>query len=245
MPWSLRVEEGPEQGRTVTLHPGQTVTVGRTNEASTQFGADSSMSTLHFAIGVVAGSLRFQNLSEANGTEVNGKRTEAAVLQPMDQIRAGQTLFGVIAPLASPYPAQIRIGGWGFEVVPQEWEPVEGLGCHFVNADSFKANISATEEPLQADQTLSSYVETQMELACGQISGLSLEGPLPMNVTGAEEALALRIVIAPQAELRVIQRQIYALSSGIVGVFTATVSESEPHQETLDGVIGGLSSYQG
>jgi len=202
------------------------------------------MSGVHFAVSVAAGSLRLQNLSGTVGTDVNGQSAESRILQSGDLIKAGQTVFGVIAPAASPYTAQVHIGGWGFDVIPEGWHQMGDLGFRLFEAASFKANITAVEEPLQPGQTLSSYVETQMMLARGQVTGISVNGPIPAIMRGADEAFELEITIV-RDDTRFIQRQIYAVHSGIVGIFTATVSEAEPHLDSVNAVIAGLSYFQG
>jgi len=203
------------------------------------------MAPVHFTISLSGGVVRLQDLSETGGTEVNGQPAATAVLQDGDRIKAGQTVFTVRAPAAFPYPAQLRIGGWGFEVIPEGWKVVGGLGFHFTSPHSFKANITTVEEPLPVGQTLQSYTKTQMELARAKISGITFEGPVATKLPGSDEALTLALSIPQDSGLRVLQRQIYALSSGIVGIFTATILESEPHRDTLDAVIGGLSYFQG
>jgi hypothetical protein len=246
MPWYLKVVDGDSQDLRVQLKPSHTVTIGRTNATAT-FQEDDSMSSVHFAVNLVGGVVRLQNLSQANGTEVNGQLAEAAVLQAGDQIKAGRTTFIVHPPAPSPYPAPHRIGGWGFESIPEGWQAIEGVGLHFVvnNEERFRATITAVEEPLPAAQTLLSYIETQINLAQGRIAGISVVGPVPVAMRGSDEASSLSITVAVLDKPQVIQRQVYALSSGIVGIFTATVLESEPHRDTIDTLIAGLSYFHG
>jgi hypothetical protein len=244
MPWTLECIEGPSSSRKSELKPGVSVSVGQASGVTQVFPEDQMMSPLHFTVAVMGGTVRLQNMSRI-GTELNGHRTEVAVLQAGDRIKAGQTVFVVHAPALSPYPAQLRIGGWGFEIIPEGWQQDEGFGFHLSGSDVFKSNITAVEEPLMSAGTLASYVQTQVELARAQIAGMSFENPVPLKVPGSGEALMLAITIPQASGLRVIQRQVYALSSGIVGIFTATVLESEPHRGTIDAVIAGLSYFQG
>jgi hypothetical protein len=244
MPWHLETLEGLTPYRKLLLRSGVTVTVGRAEGVTQVFADDQSMSPVHLAIGLAGGRVRLQNLSQTGGTEVNGQPTETAALQDGDLIKAGQTIFVVRAPPPSPYPAQLRIGGWGFECVPQGWEFLEGLGFHFLD-DLFRANITAVEEPLPMGQTLRSYTETQIELARGGVAGISLDRAAPLSIPGSGEAFELGIIIPTNNGMRVLQRQVYALASEIVGVFTATVSELKPHQNTLNAIINGLSYFQG
>ncbi len=203
------------------------------------------MSSVHFAAGVTDGVLRVHNLSKTNGTEINGKNEVNALLQPADQVKAGNTVFDVIGPQPSPYPAQVRIGGWGFEVIPNGWQPVENVGFRLVEKRAFQANISAIEEPLAWGLTLATYIENQIKLATARVPGIVFDLPHPLQIRGAEEAFALQIAIPARGEHSPRQYQIYALSSRTVGVFTATVSEAEPHSEALPILIRGISYFQG
>lgn len=247
MPWHFEIEEGPTSSRTFELKPGVNVTVGRVSGVTEVCEDDPSMAPVHFAVSLAGGLVRLQNLCQATGTEVNGQRTEAAVLKSGDRVKAGRTTFVVRAPATSPYPARLRIGGWGFEFIPEGWQVIECVGFHLAvdNEKRFRATITAVEEPLPVAQTLSSYVEKQITLARGQITGISFDGPVPVVLRGSDEALSLAITVPLQNEWPVMQRQVYAHSPGIVGVFTATVSESEPHGDTLNTVIEGLSYFQG
>ena len=126
----LEIIEGPEIGRRVTLREGSTVSLGRAEVAMQKFPEDPAMSALHFVVSLNSGTLRMQNHSQTNGTLVNGTRVESAALQASDTIAAGGTVFRVIGPPPNPYPAQVRVGGWGFNIVPDGWKPLDGVGLH-------------------------------------------------------------------------------------------------------------------
>jgi len=244
MPWSFKIQ-GADPPRRIDFKTGVTLLFGRSESLPAAFPDDHWMSSTHFAAGVSNGVLRVQNLSKTNGTEVNGKMQEDSVLQPGDQVKAGNTIFEVAGPQPSPYPAQVRVGGWGFETIPHGWQPVENVGFRLAEKRTFQANIKVAEEPLPAGLTLAAYVENQMKYATAQIPGIAFEPPLAVKIRGAEEAFALLILIPGRGEHEPRQRQIYALSSGTVGVLTATVSEAEPHEEALAVLLQGISYFQG
>src|SRR5580704_14544852 len=135
----LEVIEGPEMGRRVKLREGDTISFGRTANAMTIFPEDPGMSALHFVLGLGSGALRMQNLSQTNGTAVNGARVESAELKSGDTIRAGNTVFTIIGPPENPYPAQVRVGGWGFNIVPEGWKPMESVGLVHHDETEFRA----------------------------------------------------------------------------------------------------------
>src|SRR5512143_4135446 len=110
MPWQLEIEQGPRSQQIVELTTGVTVTFGRASGAMQTF-PDDSMSAMHFTISLTAGMARLQNLSKTTPTQVNGAAVDTAMLQPGDRIQAGQTSFVVRGPAASPFRAQVRLGG--------------------------------------------------------------------------------------------------------------------------------------
>ncbi len=241
MPWTLETSS-----QKVELLPGRTVTIGRTPQSTVCFPEDEWMSSLHFAVFVSGGSLQIQNLSQTNGTLVNDARTESARLTAGDKITAGHRTFVVAGPKNSPYPAKARFGGWGFADVPQGWQSVEGMGYRLADEHQFHATITAVEEPLPEGTTLPEYVEAQASLIRSQLPEATLEGPGAAQVRGAEAAFALTVTSAVQGGT-VIQRQIYAASGRIAGIFTATILDRQeaPLRDTLASVVAGLSYFQG
>ena len=194
MPWTIETSVAPL--RKIALQPGQSLTLGRSDQADVAFPEDPQMSAVHLTIGVTGGSARLQNLSKPNGTEINGRPCETAVLQAGDQIKAGQTTVIVRGPEPSPFPAQVRLGGWGFEFVPAGWDAVEGAGFRLSSDPSFGATMTAVEEPLPAGQTLAGYMQTQLSLMRSQIPGVTAQDPAETKIRGAEQAVRL-VVITP------------------------------------------------
>ena len=247
MPWYLETVEGPETRRRIALKPGNTITVGRADAAMITFPNDGSMSGLHFAVSLAGGTPQMQNLSNASHTEVNGAPIASSTLRPGDRIKAGNTVFVVVGPAPYPYPAKVRFGGWGFEFVPKDWQPAESVGFVMTSDPAFRASITAVEEPLAEGQTLWDYVDAQKQLARQHLVGATLVGPTPAEIRGAEEALALTITSPLAASGSVIQRQVYAASDGVAGVFTITMlsSQSEKLSHVVSLVERGLSYFQG
>jgi hypothetical protein len=246
MPLHVEVAEGSAKGRKVEIPIGKTITIGRTSKSMLAFPEDDCMSGLHFALGLSNGSLRLKNLSKTNGTEVNGQKLDSIFLKPGDRIKAGQTIFSVIGPPPSPYPVQLRIGGWGFEALPDGWEAVEGSGFRHSVTTPFRPNMLAVEEQLPKGQTLPDYVKLQMDLARKHIEGVELSDPVPAKIKGAEQAMGLTIRTPVRDKGIAIQHQVYALHLGIVGVFTATALESQAQilRQGLGAVLKGISFVQ-
>jgi hypothetical protein len=241
----LEVTEGTSKGRKIELKVGQAVTVGRSS-AIAAFPEDSHMSDLHLVIAFSNGSVKLKNLSKTNGTLVNGELVDTSLLKEGDRVQAGSTFFTVVMPPASPYPAQFRAGGWGFEMVPAGWDAVEGFGLRLAGQPRFKASVSAVEEPLPEGQTFAAYVETQVTLARGRFPKIEVQGPSPVEVRGASEARAITILTpAPDGE-RIMQRQLYALAAGVAGVFTATFLESQVSEvrNAIAEILRGVSYHQ-
>ncbi|HTB10220.1 MAG TPA: FHA domain-containing protein [Bryobacteraceae bacterium] len=216
----LEICDGPEKGRRVTLRDGATVSFGRTETAMDRFPEDPAMSSLHFVLSLSAGVLRMHNHSQTNGTMINGTRVESAVVQPGDTIAAGGTVFRVVGPPPNPYPAQLRVGGWGFNIIPDGWKPMEGVGLIHQGTAQFRATAACLEEPLAEVKTLRSYIELQMEVAKSRLKAPAFQNPVDATMTGAEEALLLTVSSDLREGLRIVQRQIYARSGNIVGILT-------------------------
>ena len=246
MPLHLEVVEGPAKGQKVPVPIGRTITLGRTNRAMVIFAADDCMSGLHVSIGHRNGALHMQNLSQTNGTEVNGVRVETLALRPGDKVKAGDTVLAVIGPDPAPHPAKLRIGGWGFEFLPPDWQPVEGFGFRYPISEPFRPSISAVEEMLPKDHDLARYVALQIDIAKKHIKGVDLKDPVPATVKGAEEAMALSLTAPVENKGPAIQHQIYAVHSGVVGVLTATTlaSQAQLMRPALGAILPGLSFFQ-
>jgi serine/threonine-protein kinase len=99
---ALEVIEGPQQGQTFTFDSHRTFIVGRAQCAHFRLPKDDRyISRVHFMIECNPPLCRVADLGSRNGTEVNGKRVEAANLQDGDHIQAGQTIFRVSMGLST------------------------------------------------------------------------------------------------------------------------------------------------
>jgi len=78
------------------IHCGQKMVIGRSaQEAEMVVRPDGQMSPAHFEVSCDGRSARLRDLGSDNGTFVNDRRVEEAVLQQDDKIRAGETIFAV------------------------------------------------------------------------------------------------------------------------------------------------------
>lgn len=246
MPAHLETIEGPVKGRKLEVPLGKAITVGRTNKSMVSIAEDEWMSGLHFAIGLRNGVLYLSNLSKTNGTKVNGELVDSIGLKPGDKIKAGQTVFSVIGAPPGPFPAPFKIGGWGFEHLPDGWHFVEGVGFRHAIEEPFRANMSAVEEALPKDHTLLKYVELQMQLGRQHIPGAEFKGPIETKVRGADQALALTLTATARDKGMALQNQIYALHNAVVGVFTATALDTQRQilRDAMKAILKGLSFHQ-
>lgn len=246
MPAHLQIIEGPVKGRKLDVPVGKAVTIGRTNRSMVCIAEDEWLSGLHFAVGLRNGTLHLSNLSKTNGTQVNGERVDSVALKPGDKIKAGQTVFSVVAPPPGPFPAEFKIGGWGFEKLPDGWQFFEGIGFKHAVQEPFRPNMSAVEEALPQSHTLATYVELQMQLGLQHIAGAEFKGPVETKIRGADQALALTLLAPAQDKGPALQNQIYALHNNIVGVFTATALETQASilRDAMKAILKGVSFHQ-
>lgn len=237
----LEIAEGPEAGRRVRLREGDTLSFGRTDNAMTIFAQDPAMSALHFAVSLSAGTCRMQNFSKTNGTLVNGARVESTVLQSGDTVAAGGTVFRVLGPPPNPYPAEMRVGGWGFNVIPDGWKPMEGVGL-IHGSGEFRASATGVEESIPDGKTLRAYIDVQIEAAKSQLTRVEFQGPTEARMEGSEEALLLTVSSDAADGVRITQRQIYARSAGVVGVLTLSGLASA-NQDFIE-IVRGASFHK-
>ncbi len=245
MPIHLAIIDGPAKGRTIPLVIGRTVSVGRSNTKSmVALSEDEHLSGQHFTAGLRNGRVYLCNLSKTNPTEVNGKQIQSAVLKQGETFKAGMNVFSVSGS-ENPHPAELRLGGWGFQSIPEGWEVNEGVGLRHCETEPFRANMIVAEEPLPKDFDLPKYLDLQVSLGKKHLAGATFGDPRPAKVVGAEGALALTIQ-APIEKGPALQYQIYAVHSGIVGIMTTTALESQDHllRGFLRQVLPGLSYYQ-
>lgn len=91
----LEVQSGPESGRTISVGPGQTVTIGRAFNADFPFPDDPRMSSVHLALECSFDSCQLIDQNSRNGTFVNGNQVSRTTLNNGDQVVVGDTTFSV------------------------------------------------------------------------------------------------------------------------------------------------------
>jgi hypothetical protein len=101
---TFKIESGPRAGATYLIQPGQTLSVGRTNQATLPIPEDTFLSRVHFEVTFDGRICRLRDLNSSNGTKHNGASVREAQLLDGDQIHAGQTLFSVVIPRLSEPP---------------------------------------------------------------------------------------------------------------------------------------------
>src|ERR1041384_7673830 len=114
MPITLKVIDGPHQGKEFSFDEPDTFVVGRAPEAHFQLPAkDTFISRTHFLIEINPPLCRLVDLHSQNGTYLNGRRVEAAELKNGDRIQAGHTVFQVTMPEPEKAAEEPKAGGAG------------------------------------------------------------------------------------------------------------------------------------
>jgi len=130
----LEVKLGPLSGRKIPLSAGQTILIGRAPDRA-QFAVphDNHMSGIHFAGECGPTGCCVIDKKSTNGTFLNGKRIDQALLSNGDEIRSGQTVFrvtiaadGAIGPPASPQPQSGPTPGFSSLHTPTPSRPSPG-----------------------------------------------------------------------------------------------------------------------
>jgi len=93
----LEVQSGASAGRKITLESGRSVRIGRTSLADVAFPGDPRMSGVHFVLECGDDGCVLRDAGSTNGTMVNGRRVDSAVLVQGDMVTAGETTFFVHA----------------------------------------------------------------------------------------------------------------------------------------------------
>ena len=75
--------------------PGESMTVGRARQCELSFPMDKKLSRIHFSIECKEGHGIVRDLGSTNGTSVNGRITDEALVYDGDHIIAGMTNFTV------------------------------------------------------------------------------------------------------------------------------------------------------
>src|SRR5829696_4558120 len=100
---TLRVIEGPHQGRTFTFNQHETFIVGRSPNAHFRLSLkDRYFSRHHFMIEVNPPSCRLMDMASTNGTLVNRRKVTTIDLHDGDVIRGGQTVIKVAILAGDP-----------------------------------------------------------------------------------------------------------------------------------------------
>jgi diguanylate cyclase (GGDEF)-like protein len=87
----LRVAEGLDAGRIVSIPPGAVVTFGRSEECVCRFD-DTSLSRVHAKVMLSIGGYVFQDMNSTNGSYVNDQQIQGAVtLRDGDRIQLGSS----------------------------------------------------------------------------------------------------------------------------------------------------------
>jgi pSer/pThr/pTyr-binding forkhead associated (FHA) protein len=89
----LEATAGPLRGQRLPLPEGDLITIGRTAKSNISIPDDKFMSGVHFAVVWKGDSGRLVDRGSSNGTFVNGKKVQEAVLKIGDEIRAGDSIF--------------------------------------------------------------------------------------------------------------------------------------------------------
>lgn len=98
----VEVKWGPMRGHKVTLLPGSTLTVGRTERCNLVLEHDRDMSASHFVISWDGADCRVRDAGSIRGTLVNGAPAAEASIANGGWIRAGNTVFMVYLEAATP-----------------------------------------------------------------------------------------------------------------------------------------------
>lgn len=118
----LNAQTAGEVAQPIWVSSGQSLTVGRTEEAQFVIAADLVMSRIHFEVSIEGEECRISDRGSSNGTFLNRERIREALLKDGDQIQAGHTQFQVrleptatapsspksAPPAESPRPSFIR-----------------------------------------------------------------------------------------------------------------------------------------
>lgn len=89
----LEIVDGPGKGRKIPLRDGQTLYVGRTDQADVCCRDNPTMSSVHFSARWFNNQCEIKDLHSANGTWRGGVRVSEAFLRPGEEIRAGKATF--------------------------------------------------------------------------------------------------------------------------------------------------------
>jgi pSer/pThr/pTyr-binding forkhead associated (FHA) protein len=87
--WILETSDAELDRVTFRIEPGSMKTIGRSTGAELMVDA-ALVSRLHCQLTATADSLKVKDLNSTNGTFVNGKRVQTAVLKHGDRLSVGR-----------------------------------------------------------------------------------------------------------------------------------------------------------
>lgn len=265
----LEIKAGPFASRSIRLADGQSVLIGRATERA-QFAVphDNLMSGVHFAVECGPNGCRVIDKGSTNGTSLNGKKIQEAVVASGDEIKSGQTIFVVrivpdyqlassspvalapkapalaVPPSALPdLPPALTIGSWVFHKIPERWQIQEGLGIQQVVKDAFPASIGVMEEPLSPGITLPQYVEAHSKMFREHLPQPKIDVAAPTTIGGAEETAALEVRFRFKDGPSIYCRRVYARSGATLGVLMLTSLEKDLSavRPVYDSVVSAIS----
>jgi hypothetical protein len=91
----LIIQNGPLRGQKRSMHAGQMLDVGRSEDADLPCPHDTSLSRIHFRLETDTVGCYLKDLGSSNGTRVNRKPVDRTLLQDWDVVDAGGTQFQV------------------------------------------------------------------------------------------------------------------------------------------------------
>ncbi len=104
---NLEIQSGSLAGKRLAIQEGETVTVGRTENANFAIPEDTFLSRVHFAVECNGVSCRVIDRRSANGTFVNGQKITKVAIQDGDEIVAGKTRFRVCVTDSPALPSRL------------------------------------------------------------------------------------------------------------------------------------------
>jgi len=143
-------------------------------------------------------------------------------------------------PPEPPSP-ELIIGHWRWSVVPDGWEPIEGVGIRCLVPSCFPSEVTVTDEELSGS-TFDRYVESQLEFVKVLVADPQISNREPDRVSGADECRCFVVRYKTDDGRRFEQRQTYARSGSWAGSLSMTTLESlVPRlQPVFDRILAGL-----
>jgi hypothetical protein len=124
--------------------------------------------------------------------------------------------------------------------VPNEWEVVPNCGVRRTGENVFPSTVVVTEEELPEGMTLERYVANSIEIIRRLLPEPNIKGPDAFAFPEVEQAQRLEVAYKSSDERSVVQRQIYTLAAGQVGIVTfTTVVEDASNVSGAFRMIGG------